>query len=265
MLDVRNLSVRYGGLTVVDRVSFAVEPGRWLMLVGPNGAGKSTIVNAVSCGVPYTGEILLAGKSVLRYKPYELARRLGVLMQSHSVSYAYTVGEVVRLGRYAYAPSAFSPRCKEDAAAVDRAIAETGLTPLINQSVLQLSGGELQRVFLAQLFAQNPSLLLLDEPTNHLDLVYQKQTFALLSEWVRVPGRAIVSVVHDLSLAARYGTHALLLNRGKTVAYGEMADVLTRENLARAYDMDVFSWMQTLLKQWNTGEEGEAHGFCGAE
>ena len=261
MLDVRDLTVRYGARTVVDRASFSVAGGQWLMLLGPNGAGKSTILSAISQGAPYSGSVSVCGLDARIVRPAALARRLGVLMQSHAVGYAFTVEEVVRLGRYAYAKGALSGRSAEDDAAVERALAETGLTALSGRSVLQLSGGELQRTFLAQLFAQNPSVLLLDEPTNNLDLVYQKQVFSQLSAWLQTPGRAIVSVVHDLSLALAYGTHALLLKGGVTVAYGAIGDVLTEENLARAYDMDVYAWMRMQLSQWETKREEPNHGL----
>ena len=209
MLEARDLTVRYGERAVVDGVSFTLEEGRWLMLIGPNGAGKSTIVNAVAQSAPYTGEVFFRGENVRRYRPTELARNIGILSQNHSVGYSFTVEEVVRLGRYSYAPGIFSRHSDADEESVERALELTGLTPLMEQSVLTLSGGELQRTFLAQLLAQNPKLLILDEPTNHLDLVYQKQVFALISEWLREPGRAVISVVHDLSLARAYGTDAL--------------------------------------------------------
>jgi len=138
----------------------------------------------------------------------------------------------------------------EDQQAVEEALELTGMAPLRDQSVLTLSGGELQRTFLAQVFAQNPRLLLLDEPTNHLDLVYQKQVFALISEWVKNPGRAVVSVVHDLSLAKAFGTNALLMHKGKAVAQGAVNEVLSSRNLDPVYGMDVYEWMHGMLSQW---------------
>ncbi len=250
MLDADSISVRYGALTILDGVSFAVRPGQWLMIVGPNGAGKSTMLNAVSQGAPYTGTIRLDGTDIRRIKPHELARRIGVLTQSHFVSYAFTVEEIVRLGRYAYAPGPFSAPHGDDNARVADALAVTGMAALAGQSVLTLSGGELQRTFLAQVFAQDPQLLLLDEPTNHLDLIYQKQIFSLIAAWLKTPGRAVVSVVHDLSLARAYGTDALLLSRGRAAAYGPVADVLTPEHLNPVYGMDVSGWMREMLSQW---------------
>ena len=255
ILDVKNLTVRYGEKAIVDNVRFSLNDGDWLMIVGPNGAGKSTIVNAVSQSAPYTGEISLLGKDIRRYRPQELAKRLGVLAQTHTMGYGFTVGSVVRLGRYAYAPGLFSGGKAEDEEAVARALSLTGLGQIVDQNVLTLSGGELQRTFLAQLFAQNPRVLLLDEPTNHLDLVYQKQVFGLIREWLKTPGRAVASVVHDLSLARAYGSHALLLDGGKTQAYGYIADVFSPEHLDRAYDMDVSAWMRTLFSWWQTGDK----------
>lgn len=250
LLDVKNLTVRYGDVTIVKDVNFTVEEGQWLMLVGPNGAGKSTIVNAISQGTSYTGEVKYQGKDIKKYKPNELARHVGVLSQHHSVGYSFTVGEVVRLGRYAYAPGIFSKKSDEDNRSVEEAMEMTGVAPLVDQSVLTLSGGELQRTFLAQLFAQDPKLLILDEPTNHLDLVYQKQIFALIQKWLQGEGRAVVSVVHDLSLARTYGTHALLLDKSRALAYGKTDEVFSAENLNRAYKMDVQAWMLEMLGQW---------------
>lgn len=250
MLEVKNLTVRYGNLTIVDDVSFSVSEGQWLMIVGPNGAGKSTIINAVSQGVPYIGEVHFGNKSIEKYKPHERARMIGVLAQSNFINYSFTVQEIIRLGRYAYAPGIFSRQSEEDERHISEAIKMTGLGPLLNQSVLTLSGGELQRVFLAQLFAQNPRLLMLDEPTNHLDLLYQKQTFTLIKEWLKIPGRAVISVVHDLSLARAYGKQALLLGRGNVKASGQIGEVLTSKNLNEVYSMDVYAWMRSKLEQW---------------
>lgn len=250
MLDVKNLTVCYGSQTIVKDISSSLQTGQWLMIVGPNGAGKSTIVKAISRGVPYTGEICFEGRNITGFKPSAFARNIGVLAQSHHVSYAFSVEEVVKLGRYAYSQGVFSSSSDEDNQKIEEALALTGMIPYRSQSVLTLSGGELQRTFLAQLFAQDPRLLILDEPTNHLDLVYQKQIFEMIREWSRKAGRGVVSVVHDLSLAKAYGTHAVLLDKGSIVSSGEISTVLTRNNLESAYSMDVHQWMRDMLSQW---------------
>lgn len=252
MLEVRGLTVRYGSLTILNDISFSLKANQWMMIAGPNGAGKSTIVNAISQGVDYTGTVLLGGAEISRCKPLWLARNIGVLTQSHHVGFSFSVEEVVRLGRYSYSHGLLSTSSDEDDIMVEKALEMTGMKPFARQSVLTLSGGELQRTFLAQIFAQDPKLLILDEPTNHLDLVYQKQVFELIQDWVRGAGRAVISVVHDLSLAKAFGTDALLLNKGNIVSSGEIEGVLMRENLESVYSMDVYQWMREMLSQWQS-------------
>ena len=250
MLKAENVTVRYGARTVVQDLSFELKEGEWLMLVGPNGAGKSTLIEAIAGGVSYAGKITLAGRNIRAFRASELARRIGVLAQKNAVSYAYSVEEVVSLGRYAHASGFLASRDDDGGERVERALELTGLTELRRASVLTLSGGELQRTFLAQVFAQNPKLLILDEPANHLDLIYQKHIFSLIEAWLKQPGRAVISVVHDLSLAKKYGTHAVLMDRGRCAAQGKTDEVMTRERLEAVYGMDVYGWMRDLLGQW---------------
>lgn len=251
MLEVSGLFVRIGQRTIVDGLDFTVAEGQWMMIVGPNGAGKSTVLAAITQELPYTGRVSCNGQDVARMKPAQRARTIGVLAQKHFVGYGFTVEEVVRLGRFAYSAGLFGRQADDDREMVDRAISLVGLQAQRQQSVLTLSGGELQRTFLAQVLAQDPKLLLLDEPTNHLDLIYQKQIFALIDTWLQQPGRAVVSVVHDLSLARAFGTRALLLDRGKPVALGRAQDVLSPGHLNAVYGMDVPAWMRQMYAQWN--------------
>ena len=144
---------------------------------------------------------------------------MGVLAQHHTVGYAFSVEEVGGFGRYAYAPGIFSRRSDEDERSVAEAMELTGVAHIARQSVLTLSGGELQRVFLAQLFAQNPRLLLLDEPTNHLDLVYQKQIFSLVREWLSGAAAPWCRSC-TISLARMYGSRGVLLDHGRIAAAG---------------------------------------------
>ena len=251
MLRGDHITVRYGGRPVVNDISFHLAEGEWLMLAGPNGAGKSTLIEAIAQGAPYTGLIQWKGEDLRSLKGSRMARRIGVLAQKNQVSYAYTVEEVIRLGRYAYRAGLFSGRDDEEKAEVEKALEMTGLTELRHASMLTLSGGETQRVFLAQVFAQNPQVLMLDEPANHLDLKYQQHIFSLIREWLKEPGRAVLSVVHDLSLARKYGTHAILMDRGKCVSQGTIREVMTPEHLQQVYDMDVYAWMKEMLSQWD--------------
>lgn len=250
MLEATGITVRYGERAVVDDVSLSVRAGQWLMLAGPNGAGKSTLVSALTGGVPYEGRVCLNGRDARRLRPAQMAREVGVLAQRHAFGFEDTVEEAVRLGRYAYRTSWLSGGDAEGDGKVERALRLTGLTGLRAQSVRSLSGGEAQRAFLAQVLAQDPPLLVLDEPANHLDPPYQRQLFELLAQWVSQPGRALISVVHDISLARRYGTHALLMREGRRVAFGPVEEALAPDRLEAAYGMDVAAWMRETLALW---------------
>lgn len=250
MLAVRDLCVHYDLLTIVDKVSFDIEPGEHLMIVGPNGAGKSTLVNAIVQGTPYTGQVMFEGADVKGLKSTELAHKMGMLMQNHYVGYDFTVEDVVSLGRYAHTRGIFAIHSDEDKAHIAESIRRCGLDDMLEQSVLTLSGGELQRTFLAQAFAQDPQLLILDEPTNHLDLVYQKRIFELIDEWLADKGKAVLSVVHDLSLARAFGSRVMLMSKGQIVALDTPDKSLSDERLQEVYGMDVKAWMHTLYCQW---------------
>ena len=188
-------------------------------------------------------------------KGAERARSVGFLAQKNAVSYAYSVEEVVSLGRYAHASGFLSARDDEGEACVERALEWTGLTALRRASVLTLSGGELQRTFLAQVFAQNPKLLILDEPANHLDLIHQHGVRAVFF------GEA--QIVHDgdhraprlLQPRLDQRKDVLLIDqiqvvRGRCAAQGKTDEVMTRERLEAVYGMDVYGWMRDLLGQW---------------
>lgn len=246
MLTVEGVTVTYDGKPVVENASFTLDMGQWLMIAGPNGAGKTSLLRAVTREVPYQGRITLKGKDLRRFKSRELAREVAVLSQAQRTSYAFTVEEVVAMGRYAYGgPLGGDPEGKTR---VEEALEKTGLAGIRNQSVLTLSGGQAQRVALARVLAQNPSILVLDEPVNHLDLPYQKQFLELILEWLQAPGRAVLSVMHDVGIARRYGTHGLLMRDGVCAAMGPVEAALDREALKRVYGMDVFEWTRMLYQ-----------------
>ena len=171
IITTEHLTKKYKNFTSVNHVSLHIRKGSIYGFLGPNGAGKSTALAAITQGTPYTGRVLFEGQNVRSMKPELRARAIGVLAQNHFVGYGFTVEEVVRLGRFAYAGGVFGRSREDDAGHVEQALTLTGLQDKRRQSVLTLSGGELQRTFLAQVLAQDPKLLLLDEPTNHLDLI----------------------------------------------------------------------------------------------
>lgn len=253
LLELKNVSVAYSESPILKDISLTLEGGEWLMVVGPNGAGKSTLIRAVSGVAPYTGDIFICGSDRKLMKARDIAMCIGTLSQGHSVGYSFSVRDLVGLGRYPYRKGIMGGRSEDDERMIETAISEVGLSDFADRSLLTLSGGELQRAFLAQLFAQDPHVLLLDEPTNNLDLVYQKEIFDLLINWAAKKDRAILSVVHDLGLVRAYGSKALLLHDGETFAYGSTAEVFSDDRVNSIYRLDVRQWMKKLYSPWTQG------------
>jgi iron complex transport system ATP-binding protein len=251
MLKAEHLTVRYGEKTVLGDLSLEVREGEWWVVVGPNGAGKTTLAGALGKTVACEGSITLAGKDIREISPQEYARKVGVLSQNHSAVYGFTVEEVVSLGRYARHTGLLRKGDPEGPGKIDEALNLTGLADMRKRNMLTLSGGEQQRVFLAQVLCQDPEILILDEPANHLDLPFQQELFTLIGEWLKTPGRAIITVMHDLSLARKYGTHALLLDKGRCAGQGKASEVLTPDALQSVYGMDIYGWIRDLLNTWN--------------
>lgn len=260
MLTAWGLTVRYEGFEALNGADVDLGEAQWLMVVGPNGAGKSTMLKAIAQTAPYSGLVSVMGRDPKKVSPRELARMMAVLQQKQTIGYAFTVEELVRLGRYAH-QGVFSRGDPEGQRKVDAALEQCGVSSIRRQNALTLSGGELQRAFLAQVFAQDAPLLLLDEPASHLDLAYQQEIFTLIQEWLRTPGRAVLSVVHDLQLAMRFGTHAMLMDGGRCVSAGDIGGVLSGEHLRRVYRMDVPSWLAWLHEPWENMDKTARSGY----
>lgn len=250
MLKIRDLTVEIPGKKIIDKISFTIQEGDWLMIIGPNGAGKTTITNALAQSLESTGKILYKGKSLRNIKAKERAKIIGVLMQNHILTYPFTVSEVVELGLYAQKMDFITGINDEENKRVNNALEITDMKEKKDQSVMTLSGGELQRTFLSQLLVQNPKIMILDEPTNHLDISRQESIFNLVINWIRKGDRAVISVVHDLRLARMYGNKALLLKEGKVFDFGNIEKVMSSENLKKVYGIDVYLWQKRLNENW---------------
>ncbi|MFY4773589.1 heme ABC transporter ATP-binding protein [Metabacillus sp. RGM 3146] len=236
MILLKDVSGGYEKKEVLHNISFQVGEGEFFGILGPNGSGKTTLMKMIS-GLLNSekGDILIKGKRSSDYSSKERARVLAVLPQLNHLSFDLSVKEVVSMGRYPH-QAGILPRWNEhDEEIVQRVMEETGILPFSGQSIHSLSGGEQQRVFLAQALAQEPDVLLLDEPTNHLDLSYQQE---LLSALKAAAGRnklTILSIFHDLNLASFYCDRLLLMNHGQVEAEGSAYEVLEREILERVY------------------------------
>ncbi|MEJ3748007.1 heme ABC transporter ATP-binding protein [Actinomycetes bacterium KLBMP 9797] len=236
MIRVRGLRVIRGATAVLSDVDLDVAAGELVALVGPNGAGKSTLLGAVCGDLPAAaGTIELAGAPLASWRPLELARRRAMLPQRTTLSFPFTVADVVAMGR---APWAGTPAAAGDAAAVADAMRRTDVERFAARPFTALSGGEQARAALARVLAQRTPVLLLDEPTAALDLRHQELVLTLARERARA-GDAVVVVLHDLGLAAAYADRVALLAGGRVVADGKPDEVLTADTLTDVYRLPV--------------------------
>ncbi len=233
------LRLRYGKTTVVHGVSVTLAPGRVTAFVGPNGSGKSTLLRALArLHRVDDGRLLLGGHDVSLLSARQFAREVTLFSQSRPAPHGLTVSEVVAFGRHPHRRG-FAGTSAADRNAVSRAMELTGVRDMAGRAVGELSGGEMQRVWLAACLAQETGAVLLDEPTNHLDLRYQIETLDLVRDLADEHGVAVGIVLHDLDHAARVADTLLLMHAGRIHAAGDPLEVLTAEHISEVYDLRV--------------------------
>lgn len=250
MLKVTNVSCGYGEYPVVRDVSFSVEEGERLCILGPNGCGKTTLLRALAGILPYSGGIMVCGEELSGMKRRQAAQRIALMSQVSSFSFSYTVYETVMLGRYAHRRrGVFGGETGEDRRIVLESMERTGTLDLKERLITELSGGQLQRVFLARAFAQEARIILLDEPTNHLDLKYQIELMEYLREWTAEKNRCVIGVLHDINLALSFADTLLLMDEGRIQAADKIGQ-FDLSKISRTYHMDVQAYMLKSLKRW---------------
>jgi len=250
MLAVENLSCGYGKTEVIHDLSFRVKAGGRLCILGPNGCGKTTLLRALAGVIPWRGSVWADGVLLRGLSPKQRAKKIALMSQFSRAAFDYTVYEAVMLGRYAHrSDSLFPSETAADRGAVETALRRTGVWELREKLVTRLSGGQLQRVFLARTFAQEPQVILLDEPANHLDPRYQAELLESLRDWTADGKRCVAGVFHDISLALAFADTALLLEEGRVLACGPVEE-LDEKLLNRLYGMDVRSYMREMYGRW---------------
>lgn len=237
MLAIRALNIAYGSRLVVRGVDLEVSRGEVLGLIGPNGSGKTSLIRVAS-GVlmPQSGLVELDGKLLSSLKELDRARLVAVVPQSTQLPPAFTVFECVALGRTPHV-NWLGALGKADHAKIDWAMSNCDIAALKDRRAGELSGGEQQRVLLARALAQDCPLLLLDEPTAHLDLHHQVALLSLVQQLAHKKNLAVLIAIHDLNLAALYADRLALLIEGQIQAVGNPREVLTSENLQKAYQV----------------------------
>lgn len=237
-VDVNELSFAYNGKRVLRNLDLSIRAGEFLGVVGPNGSGKTTLLKNMG-GVlnPDNGLIYLDEEDLSSLPIKEVATKIAALQQETTVGFDFTVREVVEMGRFPHLDR-FERHTDDDTQAVNKAIEVTELGKFCDRPVTQLSGGEKQRVFLALALAQEPDLLLLDEPTASLDINYQVKIMKTVKE-LSSEGLTVVAAIHDLNLAAQYADRVALLSGGRIEVLGSPREVLTGDNIAETFGVEV--------------------------
>jgi len=236
LLALRDVALSIGPRRLLRSLSIDIEPGQLWAVIGPNGSGKTTLLSTLAgLARASAGSITLLGRALESWKPAAAARVRGFLPQHAESLYGVSALQGALLGRHPHQGRRMWED-EEDVSVAWCALEEVGLGELAARDVASLSGGERQRVAIASLIAQDPMLWLLDEPLSHLDLHQQHALMRLLrGRLVEVGERAVVASLHDLSLAARFATHALVFTGGGECVAGPADDVLDEETLSRAF------------------------------
>lgn len=239
MIELQAVGKKFGGTPVLQAIDWSVKPGEFWGIIGPNGSGKSTLLHLISgTERPDSGEVLVGGRPVLQYSRKALSRMLAMLQQDGLPPVSFSVREVIEMGRFPYLDWLGRDSSKDSGRRVDEIMQRLALDELADKPLDELSGGQRQRAALGKVMAQEPQILLLDEPTTFLDIHYQIQFMELVSLWRRETGLTIVSVIHDLNLAALYCDRLLVLSEGRIAETGTAPEILKPKLLHDVFRVD---------------------------
>lgn len=240
MIKVENASFAYEKEIVLHHLNVEINKNKMTGIIGPNGSGKTTFIKTLTGILSLTnGKISLDNKDLKLYTKKQLAKKISVLSQHISDGFQFTVYEIVSLGRYAHQNGLFSTWSDEDERIVQLMMEQTGVAELSKRTLDTLSGGEKQRVFLAQCLAQQPDIIILDEPTNHLDIKYQIEICELLKSLVISSKMTVICIFHDLNLASLFCDEIILMNEGHIIAKNQSNKILIDENIKDIYHLSL--------------------------
>jgi iron complex transport system ATP-binding protein len=239
-ISVKNLKFSYYDTPVLKNLNFEIKKNSFISILGPNGAGKSTIVKLISKVLTgYGGEILVEGQNIKNLSQIEIAKKIAVVPQSTSIGFNFSVFETVMMGRYPYL-SRFKSESQEDHKIVTEVMKVTRTEIFKDKNYNELSGGEKQRVIIAQTLVQNSPVIILDEPTSHLDINFQIEFMELFFSLFKENKKTIIGIFHDINLAIQYSEKIMLLKDGDIFCYGNVEEVITRTNMMSVFNSDVF-------------------------
>lgn len=236
MIEVKNLTKKYGNKTVVDDVSFNIEKGKITSFIGPNGAGKSTVLSMISRIMDKdNGTVVIDGVELEKWKETDLAKKLSILKQSNNINVRLTIREIVSFGRYPHCEGRLK---EEDIKYVDEAIAYMELTDIQDRYLDELSGGQRQRAYIAMVLAQNTEYVFLDEPLNNLDMKHSVSMMKVFRRLVDELNKTVVIVMHDINFASVYSDNIVVLKNGKLAKNDTTEKIIDKETLEDIYEID---------------------------
>ena len=249
MVEVKKISLSYSNKKeVLKNISFDINPNESLCIIGPNGCGKTTLLKSLCKIIDFDeGQIFINNENIKKIDTY---KTIAMMSQMSAIYFGYTAYDTIMMGRYSsYKDKLLSIPNREDKEFVIHYMEKLKIMHLKDKLITELSGGELQRVFLARTLVQNPSIILMDEPTNHLDLNSQIELIYNLKEWVGNGLRCIIAVLHDINAAFNFADKLLVLKNGSSKYFGSIDDFDMRL-LNDIYDINVIEYMKNSLKRW---------------
>lgn len=232
MINITNLAVSLNEKSILKQINLKIRPGEFFGLIGPNGSGKTTLLKSIAKLISYQdGDIIIDEKNLTNYKNKMLAKKLSYVPQDTSIDFHFNVKDIVAMGCYAHGEN------KANEELIKKAMLATNTWQFRNKSILNLSGGQRQLVFIAKALTQDTPFILLDEPISALDIHYQMHILKLLKSLTR-QGKTVIIVLHDLNLAARFCDQVTLLKNGQVEAMGSCEEVLNTEILKNAYQIN---------------------------
>ncbi|HOL21785.1 MAG TPA: ABC transporter ATP-binding protein [bacterium] len=238
MFKIEGINFSYGKDDVLKDISFEIQKGEFLGIIGPNGSGKTTLLKVLARILkPYRGKILLENEEIYEIPLSEYAKKVAYLPSMIEFSFSYTVEEFVSLGRFPYT-GRYGQLKKSDRDIVENVLEQFEIGQYRKRKVWELSDGEKQRVFIAQVITQQASVIILDEPVSHLDIGHSFKIMDIIKE-INRSGITVISVLHELNLASEYCTKLLLLNKGSIFSEGTAEEVITYQNIEKVYQTKV--------------------------
>lgn len=235
-LTINELHFNYSSEAILENVNFELEPGELVSIIGPNGAGKSTLIKCINRILEPEGIIKIGEKDTKKMNRNEMAKHMSYVPQSPENQFPTTVLDTVLMGRRPHCSWRYSDN---DINKALYSLELMGISDFALKDYNELSGGQQQRVIIARAIAQESNIVLLDEPTSNLDIKHQLSLMELLKELVQNKGISVIMAIHDLNISARYSDRLILMEKGKIVAAGEPADVLTEENIEEVYGVKI--------------------------